>query len=293
MTAIRAHRLEPDTPTDRVGHILTARYRSGSGLTRSDSYRTEVNGKTTIPGLYSSQTNSPYHSPINSSTVTGISILYSRWAVSNTETPHATRPAHLLPPPRHPFTRLYKFCANLHLPSPTSTKSTRPLIVREKPATTPLKLLLINTVATTAYNEPFANMIKSVKLPNSEAHIASLDLPRINLTDLEWRAFEAAIFEFDPPVQISRYAGRTPTATTGTAFLVSTIPHLTRRGRCPTRRSSARHVKLRYRPLPPLLCHHQRRRMEGSDGGSNLLVGSTLRVAASTQARCRWRRLPS
>ena len=80
------------------------------------------------------------------------------------------------------------------------------LIPREKPATTPLKLLWINPVTTTAYNEPFANMIKGVKLPNSEVHIASLALPGINLTNLEWRAFEAAIF--NPLVQIARYAGR-------------------------------------------------------------------------------------
>ena len=79
------------------------------------------------------------------------------------------------------------------------------LVVREKPATTPLKLLWINAVTTTAYNEVFANMIKSVKLPNAEVHIASLILPGINLTNLEWRAFEAAIF--NPVVHIARFAG--------------------------------------------------------------------------------------
>jgi allantoin racemase len=79
------------------------------------------------------------------------------------------------------------------------------LVVGEKPATTPLKLLWINPVTTSAYNEPFANMIKSVKLPNAEVHIASLNLPGINLTNLEWRAFEAAIF--NPVVHIARYAG--------------------------------------------------------------------------------------
>lgn len=79
------------------------------------------------------------------------------------------------------------------------------LVVREKPATTPLKLLWINPVTTSAYNEVFANMIKNVKLPNAEVHVASLDLPGINLTNLEWRSFEAAIF--NPVVHIARYAG--------------------------------------------------------------------------------------
>lgn len=78
-------------------------------------------------------------------------------------------------------------------------------IVREKPASTPIKLLWINPVTTSAYNEPFANMIKSVKLPNAEVHIASLNLPGINLTNLEWRAFETKIV--DPVVHIARYAG--------------------------------------------------------------------------------------
>ena len=84
-------------------------------------------------------------------------------------------------------------------------EETRPVLLREKPATTPLKLLSINPVTPSAYNEAFANMIKSVKLPNAEVHIASLILPGINLTNLEWRAFETKIA--DPVVHLARYAG--------------------------------------------------------------------------------------
>ena len=79
------------------------------------------------------------------------------------------------------------------------------LVVREKPSTTPIKLLWVNPLTTSAYNEPFAEMIRSVKLPNAQVDIVSLKLPGINLTNLEWRAFEAMIWH--PVTWLAHYAG--------------------------------------------------------------------------------------
>lgn len=80
------------------------------------------------------------------------------------------------------------------------------LVIREQPSTKPIKLLWLNAVTTTAYNAAFAEMIKSVKLPNATVDIASLDLPGINLTNLEWRAFEAKIWH--PVTWIAYWAGK-------------------------------------------------------------------------------------
>jgi len=76
----------------------------------------------------------------------------------------------------------------------------------EKPATTPIKILWINPVTTPIYNKPFADMIASVKSPHVEVHVTSLDLPGMNLTNLECRVNEAAITQ--PVLHVAHYAGK-------------------------------------------------------------------------------------
>lgn len=77
----------------------------------------------------------------------------------------------------------------------------------EKPATAPITLLWLNPVTTSAYNQPFADMIQSVKSPHVEVHVASLVLPGVELTHLEPRAFGAVV---TPPVlQVAYHAGKT------------------------------------------------------------------------------------
>lgn len=66
---------------------------------------------------------------------------------------------------------------------------------QEKPATSPLKILWLNPVNLSDYDQPIADMIAKVKLPNTEVHVASLDLgANVALTNLEWRVFEAKIW---------------------------------------------------------------------------------------------------
>ncbi|KAI9829814.1 MAG: hypothetical protein M1826_005391 [Phylliscum demangeonii] len=77
--------------------------------------------------------------------------------------------------------------------------------IKEKPATTPIKLLWLNPANTSAFDQLIADMIKSVKIPNAEVHVISLKLPEpVNLTNLEWRTFESQIWF--PVTQMARYA---------------------------------------------------------------------------------------
>lgn len=77
---------------------------------------------------------------------------------------------------------------------------------REKPATTAINLLWLNPVTTTAYNEVFAGMIKAVKRPNVHVDVVSLDLPGFDITNLETRAHEAAIW--GPVTHVAYHAGK-------------------------------------------------------------------------------------
>lgn len=77
---------------------------------------------------------------------------------------------------------------------------------REKPATTPLRILWLNPVNLAAYDAPIAELIAAVKLPNTEVTVASLDLGDWRLTNLEWRAFESAIWF--PVTAVARHAGQ-------------------------------------------------------------------------------------
>lgn len=68
-----------------------------------------------------------------------------------------------------------------------------------------LKLLWVNPVNTTTYDQAFADVIKEMKLPNAEVHVVSLKLPsHITLTNLEYRAFESVIWW--PVTHIAHYA---------------------------------------------------------------------------------------
>lgn len=58
----------------------------------------------------------------------------------------------------------------------------------------PLKLLWVNPVTTSAWNAPMAELIAKVKLPQTEVHVVSLDLGEVQLTNLEHRTFESAIW---------------------------------------------------------------------------------------------------
>ena len=74
----------------------------------------------------------------------------------------------------------------------------------EKPATSPLKILWVNPVNLTGYDQPIADLIAAVKLPNREVHVISLDLGDSVLTNLEWRGFESKIWF--PVTAVARYA---------------------------------------------------------------------------------------
>lgn len=77
----------------------------------------------------------------------------------------------------------------------------------EKPATSPLKLLWVNPINSPDYDEPIANLIGHVKLPNTEVHVVSLDVPApVRLTNLEWRGFESQTWF--PVTAIARFAGQ-------------------------------------------------------------------------------------
>lgn len=78
---------------------------------------------------------------------------------------------------------------------------------REALATSPLKILWLNPVNLPDYDRPIADLIASVKLPNTEVHVVSLDLgPDVALTNLEWRAFESRIWF--PVTAIAHYAAQ-------------------------------------------------------------------------------------
>jgi len=74
----------------------------------------------------------------------------------------------------------------------------------EKPATSPLRILWVNPVNLTGYDQPIADLIAAVKLPNSEVHVVSLDLGDAALTNLEWRGFESKIWF--PVTAVARHA---------------------------------------------------------------------------------------
>ncbi len=76
---------------------------------------------------------------------------------------------------------------------------------RENPADSPLKILWVNPINQSAYDQPIADLIASVKLPNAEVHVVSLAIPDpVSLTNLEWRGFESQIWF--PVTQIARHA---------------------------------------------------------------------------------------
>lgn len=75
---------------------------------------------------------------------------------------------------------------------------------QEKPATSPLKILWVNPVNLTGFDQPIADLISAVKLPGSEVHVVSLDLGDAALTNLEWRGFESRIWF--PVTAVARYA---------------------------------------------------------------------------------------
>lgn len=78
-------------------------------------------------------------------------------------------------------------------------------IFGENPADSPLKILWVNPINQPGYDQPIADLIANVKLPNAEVHVVSLDIaPPVNLTNLEWRVFESQIWL--PVTQIARYA---------------------------------------------------------------------------------------
>lgn len=86
-----------------------------------------------------------------------------------------------------------------------SQAAARTARVSEQPATAPLKLLWVNPINLPDYDKPIAELIERVKLPNSEVHVVSLEMPPpIRLTNLEWRTFESQIWF--PVVAIARYA---------------------------------------------------------------------------------------
>ncbi|WP_157218461.1 aspartate/glutamate racemase family protein [Flavisphingomonas formosensis] len=75
----------------------------------------------------------------------------------------------------------------------------------ELPSTAPLKLLWVNPINLPDFDRPIADLIARVKLPNSEVHVVSLDLPEpTQLTNLEWRGFESRIWF--PVTAIAHYA---------------------------------------------------------------------------------------
>ncbi|MCT2398807.1 aspartate/glutamate racemase family protein [Novosphingobium mangrovi (ex Huang et al. 2023)] len=77
----------------------------------------------------------------------------------------------------------------------------------ELPATAPLKLLWLNPVNLPVYDQPIADLIARVKLPNAEVHVVSLDIPEpVQLTNLEWRGFESRIWF--PVTRIAHFAAR-------------------------------------------------------------------------------------
>jgi allantoin racemase len=75
----------------------------------------------------------------------------------------------------------------------------------ENPAHAPIRILWVNPVNQSSYDQAIADLIAMVKLPNAEVHVVSLDLPGpVKLTNLEWRAFESRIWF--PLTQIAHYA---------------------------------------------------------------------------------------
>lgn len=79
-------------------------------------------------------------------------------------------------------------------------------IIRENPANSDLKILWVNPINQSGYDQAIADLIANVKLPNAEVHVVSLDIPEpVALTNLEWRVFESQIWF--PVTAIANYAG--------------------------------------------------------------------------------------
>lgn len=78
-------------------------------------------------------------------------------------------------------------------------------IIRENPANSDLKILWVNPINQSGYDQAIADLIANVKLPNAEVHVVSLDIPEpVALTNLEWRVFESQIWF--PVTAIANYA---------------------------------------------------------------------------------------
>jgi allantoin racemase len=70
-----------------------------------------------------------------------------------------------------------------------------------------IKILWVNPINSSVYDEPIAKEIAKIKLPNAEVHVMSLDLgPNVKLTNLEHRLFESKIWF--PVTQIARFAAK-------------------------------------------------------------------------------------
>ncbi|MFT9027712.1 aspartate/glutamate racemase family protein [Acetobacter indonesiensis] len=77
--------------------------------------------------------------------------------------------------------------------------------VKENPADSPLKILWVNPINQSGYDQAIADLIANVKLSNVEVHVVSLDIPPpVALTNLEWRVFESQIWF--PVTAIAHYA---------------------------------------------------------------------------------------
>lgn len=71
----------------------------------------------------------------------------------------------------------------------------------------PVKILWVNPINDPAYDQPIADLIKSMKRPETKVDVVSLVLPEpIRLTDLEDRSSEAVVW--DPITQLAHYAGK-------------------------------------------------------------------------------------
>ena len=57
----------------------------------------------------------------------------------------------------------------------------------------PLKLMYLNPVGTPDYDEVFADMARTVKLPGTEVHVTSLKPAAGAFTHIEYRSYEAVV----------------------------------------------------------------------------------------------------
>lgn len=76
-----------------------------------------------------------------------------------------------------------------------------------------LKIFWLNPLTTTALDQPIADLIREIKLPSTEVHVASLDLGKsasgntIDITNVEYRVAQSAIWL--PVTQVSSHIGKT------------------------------------------------------------------------------------